>query len=149
MYDLCVYHMETWTKWTIFCRHFQIQFLEIEYRSVLIQISRNFFPRDPIGYQQAQSGLYNISADFRESLAVGDFYWPFYTLRFNEVERGGILVSPCPSVHLWTESCLLCIFNNTRRIHFIFAHLIKPLQKACNVSIKIQKFEILANSLNL
>ena len=29
------------------------------------------------------------------------------------------------SVRLWTESCPLCIFNNTRRIHFIFAHLIK------------------------
>ena len=38
--------------------------------------------------------------------------------------KGGILVSPCPSVHLWTESCPLCIFNNTHRIHFIFAHLI-------------------------
>ena len=31
--------------------------------------------------------------------------------------KGSILVSPCPSVHLWTESCLLCIFNNTHRIH--------------------------------
>ena len=39
--------------------------------------------------------------------------------------KGGILVSPCPSVRLWTESCPLCIFNNTHRIHFIFAHLIK------------------------
>ena len=52
-----------------------------------------------------------------------------YTRRYNEVERGDILVSPCPSVRpsvrLWTESCPLCIFNNTRRIHFIFAHLIK------------------------
>ena len=37
------------------------------------------------------------------------------------------------SVRLWTESCLLCIFNNTRRIHFIFAHLIKQLQKVCHV----------------
>ena len=39
----------------------------------------------------------------------------------------------CPSVRLWTESCPLCIFNNTHRIHFIFAHLIKQLQKVCRV----------------
>ena len=43
--------------------------------------------------------------------------------------KRGILVSPCPSVRLWTESCPLCIFDNTHRIHFIFAHLIKQLQK--------------------
>ena len=42
-------------------------------------------------------------------------------------------LSVCSSVHLWTESCPLCIFNNTRRIHFIFAHLIKQLQKVCRV----------------
>ena len=52
----------------------------------------------------------------------------YHTSHFNEVERG-ILVSPCPSVGLWTESCLLCIFNNTHWIHFIFAYLIKQLQK--------------------
>ena len=54
--------------------------------------------------------------------------------RLYEVE-GDIMVSPCPSVHLsvrlWTESCLLCIFNNTCRIHFIFTHLIKQLQNVC------------------
>ena len=45
----------------------------------------------------------------------------------------GFTLSVCPSVHpsvrpsvcLWTESCLLCIFNNSCWIHFIFAHLIK------------------------
>ena len=55
--------------------------------------------------------------------------------------KGGILVSPClsvrpsvrPFVRLWTESCPLCIFKNTRRIHFIFAHLIKQLQKVYRV----------------
>ena len=47
--------------------------------------------------------------------------------------KRGILVSPCPSVRLWTESCPLCIFNNTHRIHFIFAHLIKQLQRVCRV----------------
>ena len=36
-------------------------------------------------------------------------------------------------VRLWTESCPLCIINNTRRIHFIFARLIKQLQKVCRV----------------
>ena len=41
--------------------------------------------------------------------------------------------SVCPSVRLWTESCPLCIFKNTHRIHFIFAHLIKQLQKVCRV----------------
>ena len=54
--------------------------------------------------------------------------------------KGGILVSPCPSVRLWTESCPLRIFNNTHRIHFIFAHLIKQLQKVCNAHFKIKKF---------
>ena len=57
-----------------------------------------------------------------------------YTPRFNEFERGVywfhlVRLSISPSVHLWTESCPLCIFNNTHRIHFTFAHLIKQLQK--------------------
>ena len=47
--------------------------------------------------------------------------------------KGCILVSPCPSVRLLTESCPLCIFNNTHWIHFIFAHLIKQLQKVCHM----------------
>ena len=45
----------------------------------------------------------------------------------------GITLSVCPSVRLWTESFPLCIFNNTHGIHFIFAHLIKQLQKVCQV----------------
>ena len=55
----------------------------------------------------------------------------------------GITLSVCPSVRLWTESCSLCIFNNTHRIHFIFAHLIKQLQKVCRVKCPFQnsKFE--------
>ena len=56
--------------------------------------------------------------------------------------KGGILVSPCPSVRLWTEWCPLCIFNNTRRIHFIFAHLIKQLQKVCRMWSLFQKSKI-------
>ena len=47
--------------------------------------------------------------------------------------KGGLLVSPCPSVRLWTESGPLCIFNNSHRIHFIFAHLIKQLEKVCRM----------------
>ena len=31
------------------------------------------------------------------------------------------------SVGLWTQSCPLCIFDNTRRIYFLFAHLINSL----------------------
>ena len=53
-----------------------------------------------------------------------------YTPRFNEVERG---VYWFHLVRLWTESGLHCIFNNTHRIHFIFAHLNKQLQKVCSV----------------
>ena len=55
-----------------------------------------------------------------------------YTPHFNFVEAGytGFTLSVCPSVHqsirpsvhLWTESCPLCIFNNTHQIHYIFAH---------------------------
>ena len=45
----------------------------------------------------------------------------------------GFTLSICPSVHLWTKSCSLSIFNNTHQIHFIFAHLIKQLQKVCHV----------------
>ena len=47
--------------------------------------------------------------------------------------KGGILVSPCPSVRLWTESCPLCIFNNNNWILFIFVHLIKQLQMVCRL----------------
>ena len=39
----------------------------------------------------------------------------------------------CPSVRLWTTSCPLCIFHNNSRIHIIFIHLIKQLQKVCRV----------------
>ena len=44
-----------------------------------------------------------------------------------------VRLSICLSVRLWTESCSLCIFNNTHRIHFIFAHIIKQLQKVCGM----------------
>ena len=78
---------------------------------------------------------------------------PYYTPRLNEVERGyiGFTLAVCPSVRLWTASCPLCIFNNTRRIHFIFKHLINNYMRcvAYNVCFKTQQFEILANSLNL
>ena len=55
-----------------------------------------------------------------------------YTIFIPPLQRS-LLVSPCPSVRLWTESCPLYIFNNTYRIHFIFAHLIKQLQKVCSM----------------
>ena len=56
----------------------------------------------------------------------------------------GITLSVRPSVRLWIESCPLRIFNNTYQIHFIFAHLIKQLQKVCCVLCLLKKFEILA-----
>ena len=70
-----------------------------------------------------------------DDLSISIHYCTYYTPHFNEVE-GGIQVSPClsihpsicPFVHLWTESCPLCIYKNTCRIHFIFAHLIMQLQ---------------------
>ena len=37
------------------------------------------------------------------------------------------------SVRLWTEKCPLCVFNNTRWIHYIFVHLIKQLLKVCHM----------------
>ena len=42
--------------------------------------------------------------------------------------EGGTLVSACPSVRLWTESCPQRIIHNTCRIHFIFTDLINQLQ---------------------
>ena len=53
--------------------------------------------------------------------------------RSTKFKRGGTLVSLCPSVRLWTESCPLCIVHNTSGIHFIFTHLIDQLQKGCRM----------------
>ena len=84
-------------------------------------------------------------------------HWHILTLsyphRFNKVERGytgftsSIRLSVRRSIHpsvrqstrLWTKSFLLCIFHNTSWIHFIFAHLIKQLQRcvACEGYCKI------------
>ena len=50
---------------------------------------------------------------------ASSFTWYLYQMCNTDVR---------PSVGLsilWTESCPLCIFNNTCQIHFIFAHLIK------------------------
>ena len=43
----------------------------------------------------------------------------------------GFTLSVCLPLRLWTESCPLCIFNNTHHIHIILVHLIKQLQKVC------------------
>ena len=75
--------------------------------------------------------------------------------------KGGILVSPCPSVppsarpsvRLWTESYPLCIFKNTHLQGSIsYFHILSSNFRrcvACNARFKIEKFEILANFLNL
>ena len=108
-----------------------------------------------------------------------------YNPCFNEVERVGVGAGEGDGgrfefhlVRLWTESCPLCVSNNTHRIHSIFTHLIKLLQKnhvrsvsstilagsisylhilssyfrrcvACKDFFKIKKVGVLANSLNL
>ena len=72
-----------------------------------------------IGYQV---GVYMLN-DVYKSLR-----WLLHKVFIPPLQRswkGGILVSPCPSVRLWTESCPLYIFINTHRFHLIFAHLIK------------------------
>ena len=38
-----------------------------------------------------------------------------------------------PFVRMWAESCPLCIFQNSRRIHFLFTNPINQLQKVCCV----------------
>ena len=80
--------------------------------------------------------------------------WVNHIPCFNEGEMGyaGFTLSSCPSLCLWTESCPLCIFNKTRRIHFIFALILSSNFRrcvTCKVCFKIRKSEILANSLNL
>ena len=61
-------------------------------------------------------------------LQDADDFYPPPPFPLQRSWKGGILVSPCPSVRLsvclWTESGPLCIFNNTHQIHFILAHLI-------------------------
>ena len=51
----------------------------------------------------------------------------YYTSASTKMNWGytGFTLPLCPSVPLWTESCPLCIFKNTCRIDFIFAHLTK------------------------
>ena len=61
------------------------------------------------------------------NLTVGGVYW-FHLVR----------PSICLSFHLWTESCLLCIFNKTCWIHIIFTHVIKLFQKVCHMLIDLQ-----------
>ena len=80
----------------------------------------------------------------------------------------GITLSACPSIHpsvhlsgcLWTESCLLCIFNNTCWILFIFITLSSTFQicVSCKgvyfffvffVFFKIPKFDFWGNFINL
>ena len=58
--------------------------------------------------------------------------------RFDGVKRGiywfhVIHPSVRLSVRLWTKPCPLCNFHNTSRIHFIFVHVIRQLQKVCRV----------------
>ena len=40
-----------------------------------------------------------------------------------------------PPIRLWTESCVFCIFHNINQIHFMFARLIKQVQKVSCIGI--------------
>ena len=68
--------------------------------------------------------------------------------------KGDILVSACPSarpsVRRWKETCPLCIFHNSNRIHFIYTHLINQVQKVCHVLsfYKTSRIWILLNVFN-
>ena len=74
----------------------------------------------------------------------------YYTPRFNEVERGGILVSPCPSVH---PSVCPSVLSSTILIESIsYLYILSSNFRRCvvyNFCFKIKKFEMLANSLNM
>ena len=60
----------------------------------------------------------------------------------------GFTLSICSFVRLWTESCQLCIFHNTSRIYFIFAHFINQLHEVCRL-LRFLKIWFLAISLKL
>ena len=92
------------------------------------------------GWHQA---IIRTSADILPIRRQGSYFNEilFYP-HFNEVEREvywfhavrpSVCASVRPPVRLWTESYPLCNFHNTSRIHFIFAHLIKQLQKVYHV----------------
>ena len=111
------------------CCHFADDFFKCIFLNenmwILLKISEKFVPKVPIN---------NILS-----------LYP----RFNEVERGVywfhlVRLSNGPSVRLrlWTESCPLCIFKKTPQIHFIFAHLIKQLQKVCHMYSLFQNSKI-------
>ena len=88
------------------------------------KLSTLFFNAIYTSIKLAQHSSFNAG-----TIPVENMCWIIPSL--NKVE-GGILVSPCPSVRLWTESCPLCIFHHTHGILFIFMHLIKHLQKVCH-----------------
>ena len=52
----------------------------------------------------------------------------------------GFTLSVSPSVRLWTESCPLCIFNNTRQIHFIL-HILSSNFRKCVAWKVVSKFK--------
>ena len=73
-----------------------------------------------------------------------DNYWSllFFTITYHtplqRISKGvywfpDVRPSPCPSVHLWTESSPFYIFPDNTRIYLIFTHLINQLPKVCSV----------------
>ena len=57
--------------------------------------------------------------------------------------KGDILVSPGPSIRLWTESCPLCIFTGSiSYLHTLSSNFKRCV--TCNFFFKIKQFEVLA-----
>ena len=129
---ICLWEDPSCRKWNIMILHWYWFLQVVEFilkknkkKPTYLFILAIFLPTD---------GLYHVVVYWRhqqEQYCVGKINSLYPPLQ--RIWKGGILVSPCPSVRLWTESYSLCIFNNSRRIHFIYAHLIKQLQKVCRV----------------
>ena len=75
-----------------------------------------------------EGGFFQSDQDIAQYRGISVLHWLYPTL--NEVE-GGILVSPCPSFRLWTESCPLCIFHNTSRMSISYLHILSASFRRC------------------
>ena len=101
-------------------------------------INKSFWPKNMFVLKGYHPVCINVSSLFKNNLKIEICYytpastklkWIILVLPFPSVP-----LSIRPSVHLWTESCPLCIFNNTCWIHFILTHLIKLLKKVCYIT---------------
>ena len=76
------------------------------------------------------SGIFLITHD-RSGLKIISCYYTLASAKLKRVYTGFTL-SICPSVYLsvrlWTESCLLCIFHNTSRVHFVWLSNVRMIK---------------------